>query len=98
MEQLSRARPCGCQDMGQIAWTGFQSSWPSRYAGETCQARRSIQTGHGPVPRESVLERFSTRSPERSPGAALAPTATESRGVVHLLREDSEAGTTGGLY
>lgn len=35
MEQLSRARPCGCQDMGQIARTGFRSSWLSQYAGET---------------------------------------------------------------
>lgn len=35
--------------------------------GDKCQARRSIKTGHGPVPWESMLERFSTRNPEQIP-------------------------------
>lgn len=99
MEQLSRARPCGCQDMGQIARTGFRSSWLSQYAEETdVRPEEASRQGMARY-RGSPCSRGSppgVLSEARVP--PFPPTATGSRGVVHLLREDSEAGTTGGLY
>lgn len=94
MEQLSRARPCGCQDTGQIARMGFRSSWRSQCEGKQMSGQN--KTGHGPVPWESVLERFSTWRVLSKAHMRPSPDCHREQRCSSFGK--TQAGTTGGLY